>query len=156
MIRKEKIIIFLAIVALIILGVWAYQNKSLFLPAEAPGERLTERQKEHPELLMENLLVVKERIPWAELGDTVVVDYKGMFLDGSVFSSSEAKGRPFIFQIGDGTVIQGWEMGVEGMRPGEKRKLTIPPELAYGEGGVRNLVPPNTTVVFEIELLEIK
>lgn len=89
-------------------------------------------------------------------GDTVVIDYLGTLLDGKKFDSSYDRGQPFETQIGVGQVIKGWDLGVIGMKAGGKRKLTIPPELGYGERGAGEDIPPNSTLVFEVELREIK
>ena len=154
----KQIIISLIIFVVVVLGVIGfliYQNIDFSLPPQLLQQERTPRQEENPELLIEDL-VIKEGTRRVAKGDTIVVHYVGMFLDGSVFDSSVEKNRPFVFRVGDGTVIKGWEIGVEGMRQGEKRKITAPPELAYGQGGVRDIVPSNTTVVFEIELLEIR
>lgn len=91
----------------------------------------------------------------AKSGDTVVVHYTGTLLNGTKFDSSLDKGEPFSFVLGAGRVIQGWEQGILGMQVGEKRKLTIPPSLAYGANAV-GPIPANSTLVFEVELLEIK
>ncbi len=89
-------------------------------------------------------------------GDTVVMHYSGTLTDGTKFDSSYDRGEPFETRIGVGSVIQGWDMGVPGMKVGGKRKLTIPPQLGYGESGAGAAIPPNATLIFEVELLEIK
>lgn len=91
----------------------------------------------------------------AENGKTIVVNYVGKLLDGKKIDSSYDRNQPFAFVLGSGQVIQGWERGILGMKTGGERKLTIPPEMAYGESGVPNAIPPNSTLVFEIELLEV-
>jgi hypothetical protein len=94
--------------------------------------------------------------PAAKSGDTLVVHYTGTLTDGSVFDSSKKHGQPFSFTIGKGMVIKGWEQGLLGMKAGGKRKLTIPPDLAYGDRGVPPTIPPKSTLRFEVELLSIK
>lgn len=89
-------------------------------------------------------------------GDTVVMHYKGTLLDGTKFDSSYDRKEPFETRIGVGRVIEGWEIGIPGMKVGGKRKLTIPSILAYGESGAGDVIPPNATLVFEVELLDIK
>ena len=89
----------------------------------------------------------------AAVGDTVSVHYTGMLEDGTEFDSSEG-GQPFQFTIGAGQVIEGWEQGIPGMLVGGKRELTIGPELAYGEAGAGGVIPPNATLIFEVELVE--
>ena len=88
-------------------------------------------------------------------GDTVVVQYRGTLTDGTQFDSSYERNEPFTTRIGVGDVIQGWDQGIPGMKVGGKRKLTIPPQLGYGEQ-VNGAIPANSTLLFEVELLEIK
>ncbi|PCI21296.1 peptidylprolyl isomerase [Candidatus Wolfebacteria bacterium] len=94
--------------------------------------------------------------PEAAKGNTVSVHYTGTLEDGTKFDSSLDRGTPFSFLLGAGQVIQGWDVGVEGMTVGEKRKLTIPSGLAYGDQGVPGAIPPGATLIFEVELLGIE
>ena len=84
------------------------------------------------------------------------VNYRGFLEDGTEFDNSYKKNQPFEFQYGLRQVIDGWEIGLEGMKIGGKRKIKIPPNLAYGKNGVGDLIPPNSTLIFEVELMDIK
>lgn len=92
----------------------------------------------------------------AQAGRTVVVHYTGWLTDGTKFDSSKDRDDPFSFPLGRGRVIAGWDEGVEGMKIGGTRKLTIPAKLGYGERGAGGVIPPNATLVFEVELLDVK
>lgn len=91
----------------------------------------------------------------AHSGDYVLMHYTGTLENGEVFDSSIKRGVPFKTRIGVGEVIDGWDMGVPGMKVGGKRKLTIPAKLAYGEAGIEGVIPPNATLIFEVELVDI-
>ena len=118
-------------------------------------------EKKGNTLKMDNGLIIEEII----IGDgqeakdynKVVVNYTGTLEDGSVFDSSLNPGRsPFTFTLGAGSVIKGWDIGIKEMKVGGKRKLIIPPNLAYGANGSGGVIPPNATLIFEVELLEVE
>jgi len=93
--------------------------------------------------------------PTPKKGDTIVVHYTGWLTNGKKFDSSHDRKKPLEFKIGVGQVIQGWDKGVITMKVGGKRKLTIPPDMAYGSRGAGGVIPPNATLIFEVELLEV-
>ena len=92
----------------------------------------------------------------AKPGQTAVVHYTGWLTDGKKFDSSKDRGQPFTFPLGGGRVIKGWDEGVQGMKVGGSRKLTIPATLGYGAQGAGGVIPPNATLVFEVDLLELR
>ena len=149
--RAEKVRnqrIFLVVIVVIILAVAGYFVYKAMNPAQPAAPAAP------AELQIED--VKKGTGAEAKAGDTVVVHYTGTLLDGTKFDSSLDRGQPFTFVLGNGDVIQGWDQGIVGMQAGGQRKLTIPPDLAYGERGAGGVIPPNASLVFVVELLEIK
>lgn len=106
------------------------------------------------ELVIEDMVVGVGPMP--QEGQNVVVHYTGWLTDGTKFDSSVDRGEPFVFPVGVGRVIRGWDQGVMSMRVGGKRRLTIPPALAYGDKGAGDRIPPGATLVFEVELLDVR
>ncbi|WP_420888093.1 FKBP-type peptidyl-prolyl cis-trans isomerase [Candidatus Nitronereus thalassa] len=92
----------------------------------------------------------------AQIGETASVHYTGWLQDGTKFDSSVDRGEPFQFRLGAGHVIKGWDEGVVGMNIGSKRKLIIPPNLGYGARGAGRVIPPNATLIFDVELLDLR
>ena len=118
-------------------------------PPETPPPTPTNEKLE-----MKDLVVGKGTE--AKTGDAVKVHYVGTLPDGKEFDSSKKHNQPFDFELGAGRVIKGWDQGVAGMKIGGKRKLTVPPSLGYGARGFPPVIPPNSTLIFEVELLEVK
>ncbi len=117
-------------------------------------ENVKEQVVAHPDTTLQvEILQEGEGERGVAANDVISVHYVGTLTDGSKFDSSIDRGEPFTFTVGIGQVIKGWDQGVLGMKVGEKRKLTIPSELAYGEQGSGAVIPPNATLIFEVELV---
>jgi FKBP-type peptidyl-prolyl cis-trans isomerase len=125
--------------------------------SQAPPEATAQQEADLPPRLppLQKEDVLEGEGPEAKRGDRVLVHYTGTLMDGTKFDSSLDRGKPFEFAIGAGHVIAGWELGVVGMKKGGKRTLVLPPHLAYGSIGSPPKIPPDATLRFEIELLEI-
>ncbi len=159
--NKNKIIVLAAAIVLAIAAFLYFYNKGKSPTAnvdeikqDTTGSQLTNKKMNKQGVEIE---ILKEGIgATAKNGDKVSVHYVGTLENGTKFDSSVDRGTPFEFTLGAGQVIPGWEIGVEGMKVGEKRKLTIPSELGYGSRGAGGVIPPNATLIFEVELLGIK
>ncbi len=156
---KNKIIALATAIVLIVVGIFIFYNKnktdiSATKQDEAMDLKLNNQKMDKQGVQIE---ILKEGAgAVAKKGDTVSVHYVGVLENGTKFDSSVDRGTPFEFSLGAGQVIPGWDIGVEGMKIGEARKLVIPSELAYGSSGAGNVIPPNATLIFEVQLLGIK
>jgi FKBP-type peptidyl-prolyl cis-trans isomerase len=143
--------LFLVIIIIIVLVSAAY-----FVPKIIKKENKSMPNTNNFEIQGMKVEILKEGSgPAAKNNDTVSVHYTGTLENGQKFDSSVDRGQPFSFILGVGQVIRGWDLGVLGMKVEEKRKLTIPSELAYGSQGVGGVIPSNATLIFEVELLGI-
>jgi len=150
--RNQRITI--AVVAVLIIAAIAFFVIQGITGKEQPVEVSTDLITTASGLQYQDLVVGDGKE--AMVGDNVSVHYTGWLEDGTKFDSSLDRGNPFEFTLGMGQVIQGWDEGVAGMKVGGKRKLVIPPDLGYGPTGAGGVIPPNATLIFEVELIEIK
>ncbi|MBK8232566.1 MAG: FKBP-type peptidyl-prolyl cis-trans isomerase [Candidatus Eisenbacteria bacterium] len=130
-------------------------NSQTQTPATPPAQANGGKMVTNPSGLQYEDLVVGTG-PSPARGESVQVHYTGWLTDGSKFDSSKDRGTPFVFPLGMGRVIKGWDEGVASMKVGGKRKLIIPANLGYGAQGAGGVIPPNATLVFEVELLGIQ
>jgi len=155
---KKSLAITIIILAAIILGghfLWQsnYKGSVSALSKAVQQNQQTPLNYETQEMKTE--ILTQGTGEGAKAGDLVTVNYVGTLENGTKFDSSIDRGQPFAFTLGQNSVIQGWEQGLLGMKVGEKRKLTIPPELAYGEQGAGGVIPPNATLIFEVDMISI-
>lgn len=131
------------------------QQKVTLTPGATPSPTPTQTSAETKGLKIE---VLKQGSgEQAKIGDKITVHYTGVLSDGTKFDSSVDRGQPFVFTLGVGQVIKGWDQGILGMKVGEKRALMIPPDLGYGAAGTPGgPIPPNATLIFEVELLKVE
>lgn len=164
---REKwiaVIVAILVVGIFFWGMFAYQqqtNNSAQLTTNTMTDNSTSTPTSAPQTMPDGLIsqdIVTGTGAEAKAGSSVTVNYVGALQDGTIFDSTAShNNQPFNFTIGAGKVIPGWEEGVSGMKVGGKRRLIIPPSLAYGAQGAGNgVIPPNATLIFEIELLQVK
>ena len=153
--KNEKVGVFLAVVLAFVFlwftGSWLMSGPENLLTEEEDSNQSESMQNEG--LLIED--VTEGTGDVAVSGAVVTVHYTGRLQDGSVFDSSVSRNQPFVFLLGSGQVIKGWDQGLQGMKVGGKRILTISPEMGYGNAQAGS-IPPNSTLIFEVDLLKVE
>jgi len=144
----KKIIGLVIAIIVVIAIIWASQQ----------GEKKVNQQVKDNNLMELEIKTTQEGTgdKKTKSGDTIAVHYTGKLENGTKFDSSVDRGTPFTFKLGQGMVIQGWDKGLLDMKVGEKRTLTIPAEMGYGSQGAAGVIPPNATLIFDVELIAIK
>ena len=161
---------YIIVIAVVVVGIWLFSKKGsnpssdIYSVSASPTASVTLTATPAPTVVKTetrpNGLKIEDLVigtgATAKAGDTVSVHYTGWLTDGTKFDSSVDRGQLFDFSLGAGQVIKGWDEGVAGMKVGGKRRLTIPAELGYGARGAGTVIPPNATLIFEVELLAVK
>lgn len=158
--KNLKILLIITAIIITAAGILIFsKNASQNKEANNNLNNINNQNQMKNETLADGLQIIDEVVGTgteATAGNTVSVNYVGILTDGKKFDSSYDRNQPFSFVLGTGKVIKGWDEGVAGMRVGGKRKLVIPPDLAYGNQNIGNgLIPPNSTLIFEVELLDV-
>jgi len=153
--KVEGYIFLIPVILILFIYSVTKRNKVSSIPSPTPSDNINITKKENmEELKIEDIKIGEGKE--AVNGNTLTVNYSGTLVDGTKFDSSYDRNQPFSFVLGQGRVIKGWDMGLLGMKVGGKRKLTIPSELGYGTQGAGSDIPPNATLIFEVELLKVE
>lgn len=153
----KKILIILIPIAVVFLLFFVFKSNRATAPEKTSDQKVS-NQNNNKTMKELEIKTVQEGTGDREVknGDTISVHYAGKLENGTKFDSSLDRGTPFTFTIGKGMVIKGWDQGLLGMKVGEKRILTIPSDLGYGSRGAAGVIPPNATLIFDVELISIK
>lgn len=163
----KSIFIFTILIVFVVIAVWFVIQKTrevnreveVSVPTATPVSSPEPTEAMNDPIRYDNNLVVQDVVVGsgkiAESGDTLSAHYVGALENGTVFDNSYSRGQPIQFVLGSGQLIKGWELGLVGMKEGGKRRLVVPPELGYGRSGAGGVIPPNATLIFEIELVSV-
>lgn len=159
-VMKQNLIIAVLVIAIILVFGYILQDAmgnpigSTSQPEAVPNQTMQQQEGQKEQVKIEETVVGTGQE--VKAGDTVIMHYRGTLEDGTQFDSSYDAGTPLTIQIGTGAVIEGWDQGVPGMKVGGQRRLTIPASLGYGEAGSPPTIPPNATLIFDLELIGIQ